>query len=151
MTEQNGQTRATRCEVVSPDARIDFEVILRYPAARQARLAAEAERLLAGHPRESRDEAVASRSADAADAERVRTVVEHAGLTTGHVDLASRRIALSGPAARVNALFRITLEMCAAPAGPYRDFEGTFELPAELEGIVVAVLGLSTKAVAFRE
>ena len=151
MTEEAGHTRATRCEIVSPETRVDFELILRYAAAQQARLDAEAERLLAGHPREPRSQAIASRSADTADVDRVRAVVEKAGLTAGGVDLETRRIAVSGPAARVNALFRITLETYTAATGSWRDFEGTFELPPELQGVVVAVLGLSTKAVAFRE
>ncbi len=151
MSERDGQGQATRRDVVPPGTRIEFELVLRYAVAQQAQLNAEADQLLAGRPREPRAEAAGLRAADPADVDIVQVVAERAGLTIVHVDTPSRRVVLSGPAARLNDFFGVTLVTHTTPLGSWREFEGRLTLSAPLAGVVVAVLGLSTKPVAFHE
>jgi kumamolisin len=127
---------------------IRFELVLRYPPAGQAAIREESERLLAGGARQPREATAVSRAADPADIETVRSVVERAGLSVEHVDAASRRVTIAGTTDAVNRFFNITLVTRAESSGSWRGYDGTLKIPPPLEGVVEAVLGLSTKPVA---
>ena len=140
--------RARPTERVAPDEVVELELVLRYPPSQRQRLAAESDALLAG--RRPPAGAAADRSADPADVDAVRSFARGAGLSVRQVDPESRRVTLAGPAAAIEKTFGVAL---VRPHGDpaSRDVEGSVTVPRELEPIVEAVLGLSTKPVARHE
>ena len=135
--------------VISPGDVISFELVLRYPPAKQARIDQEARQLLAGVRPGAHDTAVADRSADPADIEKVRAFVTHAGLTIDSVRPDLRVIRVSGRADTVGRLFGVTLTHCRKGDISWRAYQGQLRLPPELDG-VAEPLGLSTKPIAER-
>ncbi|MFU9036714.1 MULTISPECIES: S53 family peptidase [Streptomyces] len=89
--------------------------------------------------------------ADQADADRVREVLGRHGVDVNEVDLASRRMKVSGTADQMAAAFGTQLSRVASPDPTrgelveHRHREGPLQLPAELDGVVVAVLGLDDR------
>src|SRR5579875_2183279 len=89
--------------------------------------------------------------ADPADVERVRAVLAGRGLEVTGVHPGSRRVKVAGTVGDLARAFGTTLRQVASPdpAGrgtvTHRYREGPLYLPAELDGIVVAVLGLDTR------
>ncbi len=88
--------------------------------------------------------------ADPADVEVVRRVVTDAGAQVVEVDLAGRRVRARGPAAGLAALFGTTLTRVRSepPGGgaiEHRHRVGALALPAALDGLVLAVLGLDDR------
>src|SRR5579875_3539417 len=89
--------------------------------------------------------------ADPADVERVRAVLAGRGLEVTGVHPGSRRVKVAGAVGDLARAFGTTLRQVASPdpAGrgtvTHRYREGPLYLPAELDGIVVAVLGLDTR------
>ncbi|MER7163532.1 S53 family peptidase [Streptomyces lydicus] len=89
--------------------------------------------------------------AEPADADRVRDVLGRFGVRVTDVDLASRQMRVTGTAEQMTAAFRTELSRAASPdpAGgapvEHRHREGTLEVPAELDGLIVAVLGLDDR------
>jgi kumamolisin len=67
------------------------------------------------------------------------------GLTLTAVDLAGRTVRLSGTAGAFSDAFGVDLRRMAQPAGEFRGRTGPITLPAELAGIVQAVLGLDDR------
>jgi hypothetical protein len=128
---------------------IPFELVLRYSDRSLARIADETERLLAGGPRTPPADAATLRAADPADVEVVRRFARRAGFTVVAVDEQTRRVQLEGPAAAVEQSFGVILTTAGPAEQAHREFHGSITLPAELRGVVVAVLNLSTKPVAF--
>jgi kumamolisin len=127
--------------------RVDFELVLRYRASQHALIGNERDRLLAGEaPRSSAGPA--DRSADPADIKAVTSFATSAGFHIVEVDEAARRVRLSGPAALINRTFHVTLVTRSAGARSWRDCDGEPAVPAELQPMVEAVLGLSEKPAA---
>jgi len=93
----------------------------------------------------------AAYGADSTDVELVRSVLVGTGLAVDSVDEPSRRMQVSGPAAAVAAAFGTTLTRTASPdpvtgaAVEHRHRTGELSVPAELGGIVEAVLGLDDR------
>lgn len=87
--------------------------------------------------------------ADPADADRVVAAVEAAGAHVDAVDLPSRRIRVSGTAAQMQTLFGADLTRATvvdqAGVGEFRHRSGELSVPADLEGVVTAVLGLDNR------
>ncbi|MFE3551158.1 protease pro-enzyme activation domain-containing protein [Streptomyces kronopolitis] len=89
--------------------------------------------------------------AEPADAELVREVLGRLGVRVTAVDLASRRVTVTGTADELAAAFRTRLVRAASPDPTggelvaHRHREGPLEVPAELAGVVVAVLGLDDR------
>jgi kumamolisin len=89
--------------------------------------------------------------ADPADVEAVRTALTRHGLEIVSVDRASRRIVVGGPLATQAEVFGTRLSRMSAPnpfdggTVAYRHREGELQLPAELAGVVTAVLGLDDR------
>jgi pro-kumamolisin-like protein len=133
-------------EPLAPGEVVDFELVLRYPAAERRRIEAQGEALLAGRAAPGPP---ADRAADPADIDAVRSFARDAGLRVGAIDRASRRVSLSGPAAAIEKAFGVTLVRGGGASA--RDVAGTVALPPKLGPIVEAVLGLSAKPVASRE
>ncbi len=89
--------------------------------------------------------------AEGADVDVVRDVLGAAGLTVTSVDAPSRRMQVSGSAAAVAAVFGTTLTRTTSPdpvtgeAVGHRQRTGELTVPAVLDGIVVAVLGIDDR------
>jgi len=89
--------------------------------------------------------------AEGADVDVVRDVLGAAGLTVTSVDAPSRRMQVSGSAAAVAAAFGTTLTRTTSPdpvtgeAVGHRQRSGELTIPAVLDGIVVAVLGIDDR------
>lgn len=93
----------------------------------------------------------ATYGADSTDVELVRGVLVAAGLAVDWVDEGSRRMQLSGPAAAVAAAFGTTVTRGVSPdpvtGAPveHRHRTGELSVPAALDGVVVAVLGIDDR------
>jgi kumamolisin len=88
--------------------------------------------------------------ADPADIERVRDTLSGFGLEITATDEGSRRMKVSGTAAALGQAFGATLRQArsAHPGGgetEHRYREGALQVPAALDGIVTAVLGLDNR------
>jgi kumamolisin len=125
---------------IDPNERVELTLVLR----RRADLA------VAELPQPLSREQLAERyGADAADVERVRAAL--ADLEIVRVDPASRRVIVAGPAGRLAERFGASLSRTTStdPATgrevTHRAREGALQVPPELDGIVVAVLGLDDR------
>jgi kumamolisin len=129
---------------VEPTEDVPFTVVLR----RRADLP---QNLVEGPDTVSRTELAVRFGADPDDIERVRTVFEAAGVRVVDVHPGSRRLAAVGPAAAVNALFGTELSIVSneplVGEGPFehRSRSGGLRVPASVDGIIVAVLGLDSR------
>ncbi len=124
--------------------RIELTIVTR----RRAELPVDA----AGVPvRLSRRELQDRYGADPADLELVTGTLSGLGLEVTGQDAGSRRITVAGTVSALAATFGAELSMVTSPfpggsqrlAHRYR--EGTLQIPAGLDGIVVAVLGLDNR------
>jgi kumamolisin len=126
---------------VDPDEQVSLTVVLR----RRADLPGD---LVEGSDTVSTSEFATSYGADPADVDRVRTVLEAAGVTVTNVDVGARLLTASGSAATVSALFgtELTRVSSADPVSggqvEHRARTGELAVPTALDGIVQAVLGL---------
>jgi kumamolisin len=98
----------------------------------------------------SREEYAQRYGAAPQDLEAIKAFARNYGLTVTDNHLPSRRAMLSGPAEAMEHAFDVTLGIYETPDGTtrYRDCSGPLSLPADLQRIVVAVLGLDTRAAA---
>jgi kumamolisin len=86
--------------------------------------------------------------ADPDDVQDVRTFAAAAGLDVAGVNLAARSVRLRGTAAAMAAAFGVDLGAYETVFLRYRGREGSIYLPEELDGVVVAVLGLDNRPTA---
>jgi kumamolisin len=90
----------------------------------------------------------AGAAADPDDIQDVRTFAMAAGLDVVGVNLAARSVRLRGTAAAMSAAFGVDLGAYERADLRYRGREGSIYLPEELDGVVVAVLGLDNRPTA---
>jgi kumamolisin len=93
----------------------------------------------------SREEFAKRYSAGASDLEAVRAFAAAQGLAVVEQHAARRTVVLSGTVAQFSAAFAVQLHRMAHAGGGYRGRIGAIQLPAELDGIVEAVLGLDDR------
>jgi kumamolisin len=99
----------------------------------------------------SREELARAHGTDPADVDRVREVLSGYGLEITSTDPGSRRVKVAGSAPALAEAFGTTLRQVSSPdpVGPgrveHRYREGELQIPAALEGVVVAVLGLDNR------
>jgi kumamolisin len=100
----------------------------------------------------TRDELSARYGADPADLELIGEVLARYGLEVVNVDVAGRRVTVTGTIARLEETFGASLRlvttlhsMAGSAMVSHRYREGALRLPAELGGIVLAVLGLDDR------
>jgi kumamolisin len=93
----------------------------------------------------SRDEFAKRHGADAADLAAVRDFAAANGLAVVLEDAARRTVILSGTVAQFNAAFSVDLKLMRHDSCSYRGRTGSVHLPAALNGIVEAVLGLDSR------
>jgi kumamolisin len=110
--------------------------------------------LITGPQTLSGDELAARYGADPADVELVRSTLEGLGLTVTDVHPGQRRMTVSGPVASLEAAFGTTLSLASTehPDGSgrvtHRYRSGGLSVPAALDGVVIAVLGLDDRPAA---
>jgi len=129
---------------VDPAERMEVTLVLR----RRAELPPD---VLEGGRTLSSQELAERYGGDPADVERVRSVLAQHGLEVVAADPASRRLTVAGSAGALGDVFGAGLTRVTSPdpvtGGEvvHRHREGPLRIPAELDGIVVAVLGLDDR------
>ncbi|MBV9447508.1 MAG: hypothetical protein JO345_16620, partial [Streptosporangiaceae bacterium] len=89
--------------------------------------------------------------ADPADTDLVRQTLAGLGLEVTAVHPATRRVKVAGTVGQLSSAFGVTLQQVSSPAPngegtvTHRYREGPLFLPAVLDGVVIAVLGLDTR------
>ena len=128
------------------DASTQIEVTL--VTRRRERLPAE---VVTGPETLSRDELAARHGTDPSDLALIREVLGRFGLTVTGADAGARRVTVTGPVSAFSQAFGATLRRVSAPhptaTGPvqHRYRVGGLHVPAELDGVVLAVLGLDDR------
>ena len=100
-----------------------------------------------GSVRLSRPQYARQHGADPAAVQAVRAFAKEFGLTVepGSPEPGRRGVRLSGSVAAMQQAFGVKLEQQKLGESVYRVREGTIQLPSELSGLVVAVLGLDSR------
>jgi kumamolisin len=107
--------------------------------------------LVTGPSTISRGELAARHGTDPADLELIRDVLGRFGLTVTGADAGARRVTVAGPISAFSRAFGATLRQVSAPhptadgAAQHRYRVGGLHVPAELDGVVLAVLGLDDR------
>jgi kumamolisin len=133
---------------VDPQSTVHVSLVLRRGGAADAH--AHAHELAHTAPAERsyarRDDFAEQFGATEEDLAAVERFARQAGLAVEERDAVRRTVVLSGSAAAMNEAFHVQLGEYEHPdVGRYRGREGTVELPAELDGVVTAVLGLDNR------
>src|SRR5215831_794515 len=128
------------------DASTQIEVTL--VTRRRERLPAE---VVTGPQTLSRDELAARHGTDPSDLALIRDVLGRFGLTVTGADAGARRVTVTGPVPAFSQAFGATLRRVSAPHPTasghvqHRYRVGGLHVPAELDGVVLAVLGLDDR------
>jgi kumamolisin len=93
----------------------------------------------------SRAELAQEHGAEPEDLGRVEEFARGHGLETVETRAERRSLVLRGPVEAMEAAFGVELGSFEHPGGRYRGREGTVRLPADLEPVVTAVLGLDDR------
>jgi kumamolisin len=108
--------------------------------------------LVTGPATISRDELVARHGTDPSDLALIRDVLGRFGLTVTGADAGARRVTVAGPISAFSRAFGATLRQVSAPhptanggMTQHRYRVGGLHVPAELDGVVLAVLGLDDR------
>jgi kumamolisin len=133
----------------NPDERLTVTVYVRPDPAVTERPDPAAEALVAPRLRRRLDDDQFARiyGASAADLDRVEEFAHAYGLTVvpGTRNQAARSIRLAGSVAAMSQAFAVNLGRYDYPGGSYRGREGAVHVPADLDRIVEAVLGLDNR------
>ena len=132
---------ATEISPSSPDESVEVTVVVR----RRAPLPALGTR--AARP-PSREEFAREYGADPADLEKIEAFARAAGLTVAAMDVATRSVVLSGTAAQMEQAFGVKLMAIRSGGQVLRVRTGMIYIPASLEGVIEAVLGLDNRPAA---
>jgi len=100
----------------------------------------------------SRDELAARHGTDPADVELIRSVLGRFGIEVTGADPGARRVSVAGPIAAFSQAFGASLRLVSTPhvtarggTAQHRYRVGGLQVPAELDGVVLAVLGLDDR------
>jgi kumamolisin len=96
----------------------------------------------------TRGEFAVLHGADSADIAAIETFAHENGLTVAERSAARRSVVLKGTAANMQTAFGTTLRRYKTTAGTYRGRTGPLTIPANLDGIIAAVLGLDNRPIA---
>ncbi len=83
--------------------------------------------------------------ADDADLQKIEEFARTHGLSVVERSVGRRTVVLRGTVAQMSAAFGVHLKRCQTGDVTFRGREGSLSVPADLEGIVVAVLGLDDR------
>jgi kumamolisin len=129
-----------------PDERLEVTVVVR-PADSQG-LQARLQRLAQGDRSSgdlSRAEFAQRHGASRADLDAVREFAEAHGLAVVEEHAGRRAVVLAGTVVQFNDAFGVELQRYSHPGGTYRGRTGPVHVPAELDGLIEAVLGLDNR------
>jgi kumamolisin len=145
-SERTALQNARAIGPADPAERLEVSIIVRRRAleALKTRVAALATGIPSGSPL-SREEFAAQHGAEATDLAAVRAFVTAHGLTVVQEHAARRTVVVSGTVAQFSAAFSVRLLQFQHPDGTYRGRTGAIQLPAELDGVIEAVLGLDNR------
>ena len=118
------------------EERIEVSIVLR----RRQPLASAGNRRFA-----DREAFVAAHGADPADFARIEQFARPRNLVVVERDLARRTVKLSGTVESFGGAFGVRLAHYESPQGSYRGREGCLQIPQELAGAIVAILGLDDR------
>ena len=100
----------------------------------------------------SRDELAARHGTDQADVELIRSVLGRFGIEVTGADPGARRVSVAGPISAFSQAFGASLRLVSSPhvaarggTAQHRYRVGGLQVPAELDGVVLAVLGLDDR------
>lgn len=107
---------------------------------------------LTGRPKVplTRAQCAAEYGASEEDIAKVKDVLKRYGLEVRRSDKATRSLVVAGPILAMEQAFAVKLFKYAHEQGNYRGRSGMLHVPAELDGIVVAVFGLDNRRVIHR-
>jgi kumamolisin len=129
-----------------PSERLEVTLLLKRPNAVAFKAKVDAAKAGAKRPDNlSRSEFAQQFSANPADIERVENFATQNDLAVVAADAARRTVILSGTVAQLEKVFGVKLQQFEHAAGSYRGRTGAVHLPAELDGVVEAVLGLDNR------
>jgi kumamolisin len=143
-SERTAVAQARPARPLDGSARIEATLVLR-------RRTEVPQALIEGPATLSRAEFAERHGADPADMDLVRRMLSGHGITVTEADAASRRLKVSGSVNDLAAVFGATLSLVSSPSPTggapveHRHREGGLHVPAELDGIVLAVLGLDDR------
>jgi kumamolisin len=129
-----------------PDEQLQVTLIVRRRAAQE--LHARAAALAAGRTAKSflsREEFAQEHGADATDLSAVRAFAEGHGLKMVLEHSARRTMVVTGTVSQFNAAFEVQLKNMEHAGHRYRGRTGSIHIPAELKGVIEAVLGLDNR------
>jgi kumamolisin len=129
-----------------PTERLEVTVVVRAtdPQGLQARLQEIAKRR-GSRNHLSRADYARRHGASRADLDAVREFAEAHGLAIVQEHAGRRTLVLAGTVAQFNDAFDVELHHCSHPGGTYRGRTGPVHVPAELSGLIEAVLGLDNR------
>ncbi len=123
---------------------VEVSLYLRDPAS--GALKSNVHQQIQSHtPPISREEYASLHSASSADIASIEQFAREHGLTVVETHPVARRIVLSGTAQAISAAFGTQLQRYEVSGKTFRGRTGTLQLPEELDGIVVSVLGLDDR------
>jgi len=129
-----------------PTERLEVTVVVR-PTDRQG-LQRRLQQMAKGDRRQphlSRDDFARHHGASRTDLDAVRDFAKTHGLHVVEEHIGRRSLVLAGTVAQFNDAFGVELQRYSHPGGTYRGRTGPVHIPAELDGIIEAVLGLDNR------
>jgi kumamolisin len=133
---------ATESGAVDPNEIMQATIILRPRPGQNPQPLSE---LIAQGKRISREEYAARYGADPAEVQAVLAFASQYGLVMSNVNLATRSVMLSGKAGDFANAFQVKLARYEYQGRSFRGRTGAVNIPQELSGIVVSVLGLDNR------
>jgi kumamolisin len=134
---------ARKLGAANPDERFEITVVLRRPGP-APEIATPGAR--AARPAHIARATFAERyGALPDDVARIRAFAAEHGLEVTRVNVAARTVRISGTVAQFSATFRTTLDLFEHKERVFRGRTGPLHIPADLEGVVEAVLGLDNR------
>jgi kumamolisin len=102
-------------------------------------------------PRMSREEAAQFLRASPADLAAVRAFVQEYGLKIVSEDAEARIVRIEGSLAQIGKAFGVEIQLRTDEKGrEYLSYQGSLTMPASLQGVIEAVLGLDQRPIARR-
>jgi kumamolisin len=95
----------------------------------------------------SNEDFLAAYSARKEDIDTVTAWAKERGLRVANADTSTRSVGVAGTVAEMEAAFGVQLRRYEYPGGSYRGRTGPVHIPAKLDGVVEAVLGLDDRKV----
>src|SRR5690348_1298662 len=149
LVELPGSARS-RLETVTPAGQLDTSerAVLTLVLRRRAEIPAE---IVEGPTVLTHDELRDQYGADPADVDLVRQTLGALGLEVTEVHASTRRVKVAGTIGALSSAFGVTLQQVSSPDPKtgedvmHRYREGPLFVPAALDGVVLAVLGLDTR------